>query len=111
MNNPRSDPELKQVEKKSDFKSDIKKCFKEWGDGSRAIIRVQWTKKAGGNGHFFTARREGDKIIYTDPQINKVRDIDDTLRRCTTAKNKLWIMRIDNREFSEAIADAIQNRE
>lgn len=111
-NNPWSDPEFRRVYKKSDFKSDIKECFEKWGDGSRAIVRVQWTQKAGkGNGHFFTARREGDKIIYTDPQIGKARDIDDTLRRCTIAKNSLWIMRVDNREFSDAVVDAIQNRE
>lgn len=111
-NNPRLDPEFKQVINKADFKTDIKECFEQWGDGSRAIVRVQWTQKAGkGSGHFFTARREGDKIIYTDPQSGKVRDIDDTLRKCTTSRNKLWFMRVDNREFSDAVVDAIQNRE
>lgn len=105
------DPEVIVPGVRSNFKNSIKNAFDQWGDGARAVVRVQWTKRYGGNGHFFTARYENGRIIYEDPQTNQKRDIDDTLKKCTTSRNQLWIMRVDNREVTDNVKYAVKNRE
>lgn len=95
--------------KRSEFKQLIQDSFNEWGDGARAIVRVRWTKQYGGNGHFFNAIREGNTIKYVDPQSNTIRDIDETISRCTTGKAQLWLMRVDNRELSDLVGLAVEN--
>ena len=64
---------------KKEFKQAVSDAFEEWGDGARAVVRVKWDRRHGGGGHFFSARREGDKNVYEDPQAGTVRDIDTTL--------------------------------
>lgn len=103
------DPDVKFVRTKSQFNSVIQDAFNRWGDDARAIVRVKWMKKYGGEGHFFTARRINGKIIYTDPQINQYHDIADTLKKCATSQYALWIMRVDNRELTEAVQDAVKD--
>lgn len=109
-NNKDNDPGFAIVPLKSDFKKVAKDSFDKWGDGARAIVRVQWQRQYGGNGHFFIARRVGDKIIYEDPQSGKIRDIEDTLSKCTPNYKKIWIMRVDNRDVSDKVKYAVQNR-
>jgi uncharacterized protein with gpF-like domain len=99
-----------RLTKRSEFKKAVEHAFDEWGDGARAIVRVQWTKGNGGNGHFFTVRMENGTIVYEDPQINAKRDIDDTLKKCTTKENALWLMRIDNRSVNDLVTLAVKER-
>lgn len=87
----------------------IKDEFEKWGDGSRAIIRVGWDSSHGGGGHLFSARREGNRIIYEDPQSGTVRDIDDTLAKCSPLYGDTWIMRVDDRELTDLVREAVEN--
>ena len=103
------DPEFAVVPKRSDFMNVIKQSFDKWGDGARGVVRVQWTKAYGGNGHFIFARRVGDKIIFEDPQSGVVRDIADTLKKTTTGAYRMWVMRVDNREVNDNIVYVINN--
>lgn len=105
------DPDVIVPGMRSNFKSSIKSAFDQWGDGARAIVRVKWNKRYGGSGHFFTARYENGRIIYEDPQTNQEIDIGDTLKKCTTSRNALWIMRVDNREVTDNVKYAVKNRE
>ena len=106
----RDDPEFEFGKTRGKFKKTIEDAFAKWGDGARAIVRVGWMKKHGGGGHVFNAVRKGNEIIYIDPQTNKRRNLEETLKRCTTAKNELWVMRVDNRELSDNVKYAVQNR-
>lgn len=103
------DPDVRVVELRSQFMDTITSAFDEWGDGSRGIVRVQWQKQFGGNGHFIFARRVGGKTIFEDPQSGVVLDISDTLKHTTTGRNQMWVMRVDNRAVSDKIALAIKN--
>ena len=97
-----------KVTSKAFFKEEIQKAFEKWGEGARAEVCVQWLK---GNSHGFAARFSNGKIIYEDPQAAIELDIDEVLKKCSAEPFRTWFVRIDNRELTKAIADAIQNLE
>ena len=105
-----NDKDVRMAEKRSEFKKLIEDSFGEWGGNSRAVVRVKWTKRNGGHGHFFTARMENGKIIYEDPQSMEIIDINDVLKDCTTVGNQLWAMRIDNRKMNNLVNKAVKGR-
>lgn len=102
------DPDARWNFSKFGMKKAMIDAFAEWGDSARVLIRVQWID---GSAHFLTAKKDGDRIIYLDPQVNKVVDINEILKRATARFAHNWFMRIDNRKFTRYIADAVQNRE
>ena len=104
-----TDPELKTVPVRSEFMKTMTDAFDGWGDGSRGIVRLQWSKNYGGSGHFIFARRVNGNIIFEDPQSNTVVDIAEKLKRTTTGKNRMWVMRVDNRAVNDKITYAIKN--
>lgn len=97
------------VGRKAQFKNLVDKAFIDWGKDARAIVRVQWLRKYGGGGHVFSVHMENGDMIYTDPQSNKIRDIDDTLEKCTNAPWRLWLMRVDHRKLTKLVAEAVEN--
>lgn len=105
-----NDSELVMLNKgKKKFKQAVSDAFEEWGDGARAVVRVRWDKSHGGSGHFFSARREGDRIVYEDPQAGTVRDIDATLDNCSSGNGQLWMMRVDDRRLTEFVNEAVED--
>lgn len=79
-------------------KQKIVQQMKQYGAGSRAIIRVS---KANGSGHVFIAENVGGKITYVDPQTNsRYRDLN--LSRVSNAA----VVRIDNQQFTEYAKNA-----
>ena len=109
--NPWTDPDLFPLGNKKTFNEGIKTVFDQWGDGSRAIVRLKWNTEHGGNGHFVFARRVKDDIIFTDPQNNTILNINEKLEKTTRSTNQMWVMRVDNREISDNISLAVKNRE
>ena len=97
------------VGRKAQFKNLVDKVFIDWGKDARAIVRVQWLRKYGGGGHVFSVHMGNGDMIYTDPQSNKIRDIDDTLEKCTNAPWRLWLMRVDHRKLTKLVAEAVEN--
>lgn len=91
------------------IKRGIENEFDKWGDGTRAVVRVRWGESLGGGGHFFSARREGDRIVYEDPQAGTVRDIDETLDNCSSGNGQLWMMRVDDRRLTEFVNEAVED--
>ena len=74
--------------------------MKAWGDGARAIVRVQW--KGGTGGHVFISEVHGDEILFMDPQTGSM----DCLNYFDLAKvNKTHLLRIDDKEFTTLIQD------
>lgn len=99
-----SDPEIKRTTK-DELKRDLSRQMEEWGDGSRAIIR---TKKNGEEiGHVFTAKNIDGTIICTDAQPDPpiVVDLEGHIKDC---EKDVWFMRVDDRQFSDAIGDAVE---
>ena len=103
------DKELKIIEKRGMFIDTVTKAIDEWGEGSRAIIRLKWMQKYGGNGHFIFLRKDGNELIFSDPQSGKILDIKEKLKKVTTGKNNMWIMRVDNRNLTDNVVYAVEN--
>lgn len=73
-----------------------------FGDGSRAIVRVQWKGRNGG--HVFIAEQMDGEVRFIDPQTNS----DDCLRYFRLAeKNETFILRVDDKEISNLISQAV----
>lgn len=108
---PRKDPYFVDIVSRDKLEETVKGAFDQWGDGSRAAIRLKRGRNHGNFGHFIFARRSGDEIIYSDGQKDLFLDIKEELETCTTGKNQMWIMRLDNRKVNENIIYAVQNVE
>ena len=76
--------------------------MEKWGNGSRAIVRVQW--KSGG-GHVFIAEQVDGKTIFIDPQTNK-NDVEWYFN--SAKKTETYVMRIDNLEFTDLIKECCE---
>ncbi|MBR4489821.1 hypothetical protein IKP13_04225, partial [bacterium] len=85
-------------------------AFEEWGDDARAVLRIQWKSKYGGNGHFLTIRKENGKVLIEDPQDGTTKDIDALLTFLSRSRNSHWLMRVDNRPLNENVKYAVENR-
>lgn len=72
----------------------------EWGDGSRAIVRVRWENQD--SGHVFIAERVNGTTRYVDPQTNSP---DASGYFDLILKDRAYCMRIDDREFTELIGE------
>lgn len=72
----------------------------EWGDGSRAIVCVEWENQ--NFGHVFIAERVNGTTRYVDPQTNST-DVSGYFD--LISKDWAYCMRIDDREFTELIGE------
>ena len=103
------DKDVRVAETRSKLKGLIKSSFGEWGDGSRAILRVRWANST--SAHFLSMRRVGDEIILEDPQSKRGIDMGLLLKRISKAKYENWFMRVDNRELTDLVTLAVRNVE
>lgn len=78
--------------------------MQEWGDGSRAIVRVK-IKNAGG--HVFITENHNGKVVFIDPQknINDCYDYFDYI-----VPKKTYLLRIDDKEFTSLIGQCCEPR-
>ena len=87
-------------------KSNIEAKMKDYGDGSRAIIRVQWQKKGG---HVFIAEQVNGKTKFIDPQSGST-DIEWYFDKGMIKPKKTYLLRTDDKEFSDLITKCIKGR-
>lgn len=78
-------------------KKKVMEQITDWGDGARAIIRVQWR---GGGGHVFIGECHNGGVYFIDPQDGSL----DASQYFALAKvNQTYVLRIDDKEFSTLI--------
>ena len=87
----------------------VKNSFDKWGNGARSIARIEFEDDP--TGHFIFIKKTGDEIVYSDPQSGNIIDIEETLTRCTPLAYHYWFMRVDNRELTDLVSNAVENRE
>ena len=84
----------------------VEKLMEQWGDGARAIVRVQW--KGGNSGHVFIAERVNGATRFVDPQSN---DGDCSRYFAAAKKNQTYCMRIDDRRFTDLIKQCCKEKQ
>lgn len=71
--------------------------MKEWGSGSRAVVRVTWNGK-NGYGHVFNVENHNGKMYYIDSQIGKRVSINNYMS--FARPKELRLIRTDNLRIS-----------
>ncbi len=85
---------------------DIEKQMKQWGDGTRAEIKVSWVSDPS-VGHVFIAEQKNGRTYFYDPQ-NGDRDCSRYFRKA--APDRTMFARIDNLQPSEKILECCSER-
>lgn len=87
---------------------EVRKCIEHemraYGDGARAIVRVQW--KGVDYGHVFIAEQRGNETWFVDPQTNDI-----AYEGWETAIDTQfdYLMRVDDKEFTDLVLEAVRN--
>lgn len=71
----------------------------EYGDGTRAIVRVQWQS---GGGHVFIAEQYHGNTIFLDPQSGDI-DVSRYFNKGMIKPSKTRLLRIDDKAFTDLI--------
>lgn len=96
------DPIVTHVHKRTGeaCKTAIEGKMAEWGDGSRAIVRVTWHGRH--SGHVFIAAQANGKTLLIDPQSG-LEDCSVYFAPGMTKPSKTELVRIDNLDFTDRI--------
>ena len=79
--------------------------MEKWGDGARAIVRVQWNDYPGG--HVFIAENIGGKVRFMDPQNGE----SSVGRHFNHAKaHETYVVRIDNLKIGDNVKKCCEKR-
>lgn len=86
----------------------IKSEMKSYGDGARAVVRVEWAAADFGNAHVFIAEQIGGKTIFIDPQSG---EMDVTYYFNKVVPGSTTFIRVDNRDVTAYIKDCCKKVE
>lgn len=87
------------------FKRDFESKTASDPEGSRYLLRIRWRLST--RAHFFMARKTDGGMVYEDPQ-KPSRDASEFFNRASKAQHHNWYLRIDNREFTDAVKDCVK---
>ena len=90
----------------AEIKTKVEATMYGFGNGSRAIVAVQWQKKYGG-GHVFIAEQVDGKTIFIDPQNN---NMDVSYYFTMASLEDTFVLRVDNLKFTDNIRKCCKNR-
>lgn len=82
--------------------SNIKDKMSTWGNGSRAIVKVQ----GGGGGHVFNVEYRGGKLYYYDAQTNTRYDPKRVFNHVN--KRAVSVVRTDNLKIGDNVRDMVR---
>lgn len=78
--------------------------MKEYGNGSRAIMRVQWKD---GGGHVLNVENKNGKILYVDAQVGGKYTAKELFGQIKTGTTQL--VRTDNLKFSSRVKNSVES--
>ncbi len=81
----------------------IEAKMKEYGDGARAIVKIQWKN---GDGHVFNVERKNGKTHYVDAQIGAKYDPKQLFTQVKPQSTR--IVRTDNLKFSDRMKKSVE---
>lgn len=83
----------------------VESLMASYGDGARAIVRVQW--RGTRSGHVFIAEQINGKTVFHDPQTNTA---DCSYYFASAKKNQTYCLRVDDRDFTDLIFDCAREK-
>ena len=83
--------------------SNIEKKMADYGDGSRAIVKIQWKN---GDGHVFNVERKNGKTYYVDAQIGAKYNPKQLFSQVKPQSTR--IVRTDNLKFSDRMKKSVE---
>lgn len=86
----------------------VEALMASYGDGSRAIVRVEWQKRYGGGGHVFIAEQRDGSTVFIDPQSGSE---DCSQYFGLVKKGETYCVRVDDKPFTDLIQEAVEERE
>lgn len=97
-----------EVKRKNQIASAIADKMQEYGEGSRAVIFVQWDGKT--VGHYFNVMNEKGKTIFFDSQDGKIgKEAEDYFMSVKPSKTRIW--RTDDKEMTDFIRKVVDVNE
>lgn len=90
-------------------KKDIRSQMKGYGDGSRAIVRLEWNPSPTGerSAHVFFAEQVNGKTVFIDPQTGETH-CESYFDNCIPGS--IGIMRVDDKEFNSKLLQCVEGR-
>lgn len=86
----------------------VKEKMEEYGDGSRAIIFVQWDNSK--SGHYFNVTNDGGNIVFFDPQSGEMgENVENYFLRSVPSKNRIF--RVDDKNLTDYIRKVVNANE
>lgn len=89
------------------IKKNIEHQMEEWGDGSRAIVRVRW--KEDDSGHVFIAEQVDGNTRFIDPQSGE-KDVTYYFDSGSIKPSRTRLLRTDKEDITELIDKAVKNK-
>lgn len=86
-----------------EVQNNIESKMKEYGNGSRAVVGVQWKN---GGGHVFNVERQNGKTHYVDAQIGARYKPSEVLGMAKS--NSVRLVRTDNLKFSDRAKKSVE---
>lgn len=87
----------------NDVITNINGKMKEWGNGSRAVVGVDWK---GGGGHVFNVERQSGRSYFVDAQSGEIYDPKQVFAQVNPQSVRL--VRTDNLRFSNRAMRAVE---
>lgn len=103
----REDPEVAFLDPRH-LDWDLESAFESWPADARAVVRLDW--KDDKFSHFIFARKKNGRIILEDPQNGTLISINDLRGKLVPGNTGNWVMRVDNRDFTDNLYLAIESR-
>ena len=85
------------------LQNNIEKKMAEYGDGARAIVKIQWKN---GEGHVFNVERKNGKVHYVDAQIGAKYNPKQLFTQVKPQSTR--IVRTDNLQFSDRMKKSVE---
>ena len=85
-------------------KKKVEDLMKSYGDGSRAIVKVNWRLRY--KGHVFIAENQGQSIYLLDPQTGSI-DVSWYFRYADSTS--VMVMRTDQHHFTQIVGQCYNN--
>lgn len=96
------------AKRKTEVAQAVSQKMKEYGEGSRAVIFVQWDKK--NVGHYFNVVNERGDIIFFDSQNGTIGDVvKDYFLSARPSQTRIW--RTDDKEITDFIRKVVEPNE